>query len=950
MVKLRLSLIAMVMVTTSVSGQVQYQYTNTEQGPTNFRLGYPVPVPMDSVTPFDGFRSYASLHVRHQDLMLQSDNMTGQITGQTHNGRDIWAYILGDADDATVYGTPESATLTNANIHAREWQTAETSTAIIETLINNQDDQYLHQYLLENVNWVIVPVLNVDGLLQTQRYYDTALVGLDPTSSGWPRDGRMRRKNMPNVDEVLATTADHLGGIDLNRNFPPYWASTSSSSGNPNSLVYHGVAPLSEPESIALLAAADLAPTEQLRWYEDIHSFSLVTFSKRTSIFRRNALQSRLLTTFRVHNAALSAQRGWFRNYQDVPDPVDVGIGVTPDYFAATFQIPAWTLEIEPTGQGGLDYNGLGAEHDGFILPESQIDRVRTDLAASHMMMAYQQAGPPSVSSVKIIDEALDVVIFGGDWVVQSDGTRLFVPSVSGPLVKGRSYKFWIAFDKPMRWRENGEVANLPGVPITLQPEVSLVNPAVSRSLPTFNGQWLDQPGSAPDGYHQYKDDAFSFSYRVPAMLPVNDGNTMNLGVQAVDMVAQQTDADPSTPVDWQGGGWQGYEGHDGVNGDVGGTDLSIEVSIADEFVDQVVVAANSSVQEGSVQQLVVSRVGEGDGAVSIELAVSGDLTEGVDLFLSDPTVEFADGELGERLVTVVLPDNLEVDGERTFSVEGGVVGGAALSGSSGVIQLVDNDTESLLHYSVFDGAVDDVGTELDLHSQLAAVIPTTRFASAPVSIHLPADQLIQPTQPVDTATTNQLYATIRHDVTIHGNGSTLVRDESSIPYRFFSVHASGSLALHDIGMSNGMAPGKIGGAITNRGDLLLDNVYLVDNEGGKGGALWSRGPATLNNVVFDNNQAPRAAAIFNGLKTITADGLVVTNSSAGKEAIFVRELMVIVNGSITDNVMNNAAVNGVGELHMQNTTLERNTPRSCRGIAIVDNGDNVDIDGTCLP
>ena len=47
-------------------------------------------------------------------------------------------------------------------------------------------------------------------------------LGSDPdVPATWPRDGRMRRKNMLGVDEELGTTDDHLRGVDLNRNNAP---------------------------------------------------------------------------------------------------------------------------------------------------------------------------------------------------------------------------------------------------------------------------------------------------------------------------------------------------------------------------------------------------------------------------------------------------------------------------------------------------------------------------------------------------------------------------------------------------------------------------------------------------------------------------------------------------------------------------------------------------------
>src|SRR5262245_1675211 len=67
-------------------------------------LGYPVPLPVDSQTAVDGFRSYASLHARLQDLALGSGDIERRTLGQTRAGRDIHAYVLGDNDDVTAEG------------------------------------------------------------------------------------------------------------------------------------------------------------------------------------------------------------------------------------------------------------------------------------------------------------------------------------------------------------------------------------------------------------------------------------------------------------------------------------------------------------------------------------------------------------------------------------------------------------------------------------------------------------------------------------------------------------------------------------------------------------------------------------------------------------------------------------------------------------------------------
>ena len=64
----------------------------------NIALGYPVPLPVDTPLPFDGFRSYAGLHARHQDLANSTPWVHPVNVGTTRAGRTIWAYRVGDSD------------------------------------------------------------------------------------------------------------------------------------------------------------------------------------------------------------------------------------------------------------------------------------------------------------------------------------------------------------------------------------------------------------------------------------------------------------------------------------------------------------------------------------------------------------------------------------------------------------------------------------------------------------------------------------------------------------------------------------------------------------------------------------------------------------------------------------------------------------------------------------
>ena len=117
-------------------------------------LGYPVPIPVDTPIPFDGFRTYAGLHTRHQDLASSSDYIHPESIGLTRSGRTIWAYRLGDGDRTRRDGQAEQATLTNGGIHAREWQTPEVVTGIMEIHHEQQDDNWLFSYRLLHNRWL----------------------------------------------------------------------------------------------------------------------------------------------------------------------------------------------------------------------------------------------------------------------------------------------------------------------------------------------------------------------------------------------------------------------------------------------------------------------------------------------------------------------------------------------------------------------------------------------------------------------------------------------------------------------------------------------------------------------------------------------------------------------------------------------------------------------------
>jgi hypothetical protein len=559
-------------------GDLQFTYTQADNIGFNIALGYPPPVPVASLTPVDGFRDYASLFARHQSLMTLHDEVAGQAVGQTVAGRAIWAYVIGDADAVTAEGFAEAAVQVNGGIHAREWQTPEAVTGLFETLVAAKADAGLGQYLVENLKTIVVPVNNVDGFIQTQLF--PLRVTADREQ---PRDGRMRRKNLRSpvtqgaIDSNLDTVADNFWGVDLNRNSAAGFGQQNGSSSSVTSLIYRGTAPATEPEILALQAAAALGPAARLRLYSDTHSFGQIYFAPTTGNARRNAITEVLATR-------MAAASG--RNYAYGPDPAgSPGIGLTADHFAFTYQIPSWTLEVEPF-RGGQDYGGLATHgHSGFILPDNQAARMRDDITRQYLIGFYRQSGPPAAIAAEIRDTQSDTIVYEARWNMSSATARTQAVTVNQALVPGRNYRLWVAFNKPMRMRNAGGAV----VPYPGQSAGAAVG-SVTLEIPSLSGQdvalaanaaWLNQPGGAPNGYRRYTDDAFAVDFTLPASINVaaSTGAVLTLGV--LDMAQMALDANPATAVDWGNGAWLRYEDTTGAAGDGGGTDCAFKPYIA---------------------------------------------------------------------------------------------------------------------------------------------------------------------------------------------------------------------------------------------------------------------------------------------------------------------------------------------------------------------------------
>ncbi|MBI4865769.1 MAG: hypothetical protein HY816_02345 [Candidatus Wallbacteria bacterium] len=181
------------------------------------------------------------LAAEHPRLVRLEDFGDSWEKGAGLGGHDLWAVGV---FSATADSRQAPAALFLGGVHSREVATTEVLTEFIHRLVKGHATDPQIRHLLDTRRLWIVPLLNPDG-----REYVLS------TDAWW----RKNRHRFPASGGV---------GVDLNRNFPFYWASGLGSSDNPASAIYRGEAPLSEPETSALGAfVTRVAPAASLSFH-----------------------------------------------------------------------------------------------------------------------------------------------------------------------------------------------------------------------------------------------------------------------------------------------------------------------------------------------------------------------------------------------------------------------------------------------------------------------------------------------------------------------------------------------------------------------------------------------------------------------------------------------------------------------------------------------------------
>lgn len=149
---------------------------------------------------------------------------------RTHEGLPVYYYRLSDNPNTDEVGEPE--VLYTSLHHSREPNSLAQNLYYMWYLLENYDTDLEVRAIVDNTELYFVPIINPDGYIYNEQIM--------------PNGGGLWRKNR-------ATINGQQFGVDLNRNYGFKWGlDNQGSSPTPQSEIYRGPGPFSEPETQAM--------------------------------------------------------------------------------------------------------------------------------------------------------------------------------------------------------------------------------------------------------------------------------------------------------------------------------------------------------------------------------------------------------------------------------------------------------------------------------------------------------------------------------------------------------------------------------------------------------------------------------------------------------------------------------------------------------------------------
>ncbi|XP_014368811.2 carboxypeptidase B-like [Papilio machaon] len=198
-----------------------------------------------NMVPFEDYPTYEEVNNYMEGLATQYPNIVTLVnSGPSFEGRDI-KYLKISTTNFTDPSKP--IYFMDATMHSREWVTTPVTLYAMHRLL--EDLRSDERDLLENVDWIIMPIVNPDGYVFTHT------------------DQRLWRRTRSYRPEISTTCY----GVDANRNFNISF-NTIGVSSNPCSDIYPGPAPFSEIEAVYIRDIV-FEHLNRIQLYLNIHSY-----------------------------------------------------------------------------------------------------------------------------------------------------------------------------------------------------------------------------------------------------------------------------------------------------------------------------------------------------------------------------------------------------------------------------------------------------------------------------------------------------------------------------------------------------------------------------------------------------------------------------------------------------------------------------------------------------
>lgn len=245
--------------------------------------------------------------------------------------KDIWAIRLNTTASGRESSSKPGIVFMGAH-HAREHLSTEVPLLLAKYLVENRDKPEIKK-LLETRDITIIPMVNPDG------------VEVDIEGGSY----HMHRKN-------ARANADGSMGVDLNRNYGYHWGEGGASK-DPESDIYRGPGPFSEPETQAVKAFVE-SHLGNLRILLTYHSFSeliLYPWGHTHSPIG----DGKALAAYQAMAKTMAQMTGY---KPEQSSDLYIASGDTTDWSWGAHGIFSFTFELTPKSMwGGGFYPGAGA-------------------------------------------------------------------------------------------------------------------------------------------------------------------------------------------------------------------------------------------------------------------------------------------------------------------------------------------------------------------------------------------------------------------------------------------------------------------------------------------------------------------------------------------------------------------------------------------------------------